>query len=192
MRKGGIPDVSDKMPVTYTSINPSKALTTTTNTNLTEVLNPFFVWSKWGRGCAYVAVILGMDSNHSSGFTVSTGAPQGCVLSPMLYTLHTQDSAPIHNGNFFVRFADMVLKLIYNNSETAPWCFVTNLAINSSETKKLVLDLKKKRENLSPSFSSMGKVSDSRFLGTCTSQDFTRGSNTIALLKNRQPHHWSF
>ncbi len=68
---------------------------------------------------------------------VSTGAPQGCVLSPMLYTLYTHDCAPIHSSNIFVKFADdtTVVGLIHNNDETAyrgevlnltTWCSLNN------------------------------------------------------------------
>lgn len=38
--------------------------------------------------------------------SVNTGAPQGCVFSPVLYTLYTQDCAPIHNSNLLVELKD--------------------------------------------------------------------------------------
>ena len=42
----------------------------------------------------------------SSTRTLSTGSPQGCVLSPLLYSLYTHDCSPAHPENNIVKFAD--------------------------------------------------------------------------------------
>lgn len=42
----------------------------------------------------------------SSTITLSTGAPQGCVLSLLLYSLYTHDCAPAHPSNTIIKFAD--------------------------------------------------------------------------------------
>ncbi len=47
-----------------------------------------------------------VGSNTSSSITLNTGAPQGCVLSPLLFTLLTHDCTPSHNSNLFIKFAD--------------------------------------------------------------------------------------
>ncbi len=47
-----------------------------------------------------------VGSNTSSTITLNTGAPQGCVLSPLLFTLLTHDCTPSHNSNLFIKFAD--------------------------------------------------------------------------------------
>ncbi len=39
-----------------------------------------------------------VGSNTSSTITLNTGAPQGCVLSPLLFTLLTHDCTPSHNS----------------------------------------------------------------------------------------------
>ncbi|KAJ8385612.1 hypothetical protein AAFF_G00184740 [Aldrovandia affinis] len=46
---------------------------------------------------------------------------QGCVLSPLLYSLFTHDCKPVHDSNIIVKFADdtTVVGLISNNDETA-------------------------------------------------------------------------
>ncbi len=69
----------------------------------------------------------------SSTLSVSTGAPQGCVLSPLLYTLFTHDCSASHHANYIIKFADdtTVLGLITNNNETAYRREVEQLAAQS-------------------------------------------------------------
>ncbi|KAF7642655.1 hypothetical protein LDENG_00253780, partial [Lucifuga dentata] len=57
----------------------------------------------------------------SPSLTLSTGAPQGCVLSPALYSLYTYDCRPTHPTNTIIKFADntTVVGLISNGDETA-------------------------------------------------------------------------
>ncbi len=58
--------------------------------------------------------------NTSSTTTLSTGAPQGCVLSPLLFTLLTHDCTAKFSFNHIIKFADdtTVVGLISNNDET--------------------------------------------------------------------------
>ncbi len=60
--------------------------------------------------------------NTSCTITLNTGAPQGCVLSPLLFTLLTYDCTPSHNSNLFIKFADdtTVVGLISIRTSTAP------------------------------------------------------------------------
>ncbi len=37
---------------------------------------------------------------------MSTGSPQGCVLSPLLYILYTNDCVSRHRDRFILKFAD--------------------------------------------------------------------------------------
>ncbi len=71
-----------------------------------------------------------VGSNTSSTITLNTGAPQGCVLSPLLFTLLTHDCTPSHNSNLFIKFADdtTVVGLISNRDETNYRSEVSRLA----------------------------------------------------------------
>ncbi|KAK3553651.1 hypothetical protein QTP70_006859 [Hemibagrus guttatus] len=59
-------------------------------------------------------------NSFSSTTILSTGAPQGCVLSPLLFTLLTHDCAAMHSLNHIVKFANdtTMVGLISKNDES--------------------------------------------------------------------------
>ncbi|KAK3546754.1 hypothetical protein QTP70_033947, partial [Hemibagrus guttatus] len=50
--------------------------------------------------------LVRIGNSFSSTTTLSTGAPQCCVLSPLLFTLLTHDCAAMHSSKHIVKFAD--------------------------------------------------------------------------------------
>ncbi|KAK1806840.1 hypothetical protein P4O66_005328 [Electrophorus voltai] len=57
----------------------------------------------------------------SSTLTLSTGAPQSCFLSPLLYSLYTYDCVATSSSTIIIKFADdtVVMGLILDNDERA-------------------------------------------------------------------------
>ena len=65
--------------------------------------------------------MLRVGNNTSTTLILNTGAPQGCVLSPLLYSLFTHDCKAKHDSNTVIKFADNtpMVGLITDNDETA-------------------------------------------------------------------------
>jgi hypothetical protein len=89
--------------------------------------------------------VVRVGINRSATLTFNEGAPQGCVLSVLLYSLFTHDSVATHGSNT-IKFADdtEVVGLITDDDETAyregvrdlaVWYQDNNLTLNVSKTK---------------------------------------------------------
>ena len=95
--------------------------------------------------------VVKVGNNISISPILNTGAPQRCVLSPLLYSLFTHDCMAMHASNLIIKFADdtTVVGLITNSDETAyrevvralgVWCqknnlLQNNLLLNINKTK---------------------------------------------------------
>jgi hypothetical protein len=86
---------------------------------------------------------------------LNTGALQGYMLSPLLYSPFNHDSMAKHTSNA-IKFANdtTVVGLITNNDETAyreevralgVWCLENNLSLNINKTKEMIVDFRKQR-----------------------------------------------
>ncbi len=138
--------------------------------------------------------------NTSSTTTLSTGAPQGCVLSPLLFTLLTHDCTAKFSSNHIIKFADdtSVVGLISNNDEThyreevaqlAEWCGANNLSLNVEKTKEVVMDFRRNSVDHPPltiDTSTVERVSSTKFLGVHITEDLTWTTNTKSVSKKAQ------
>ncbi len=131
---------------------------------------------------------------------LSTGSPQGCVLSPILYSLYTHDCRPVHHQNNIIKFADdiTVVGLISKGDEAAyrneilrlsERCSANNLTLNTTKTKEIILDFRRHRANPAPLYINgdcVERVQTFKFLGTIISADLKWSANTTAVIKKAQ------
>ena len=87
-----------------------------------------------------------LGNNTSATLILNTGAPQGCMLNPLLYSLFTH--------NTIIKFADdtTVVGLTTDNYVTAYREEIrdNNLSLNVSMTKELIVHYRKRREEHTP------------------------------------------
>ena len=137
------------------------------------------------------------NNMFSNTIVLNTGAPQGCVLSPILYSLFTNDCRSSNDSVKIVKFADdtTITGLISNSDEKAYlqqindlilWCDKNNLILNASKTKEMIFDFRKNKSPITPlqiKNENIELVNNLKFLGTIISSDFKWYSNTQIILK---------
>ena len=95
--------------------------------------------------------VVRVGRNTSATLILNTGAPHGCVLSPLLYSLFNHNCMARHDSNTIIKFADdtTVVGHITDNDETAyreevrdlaVWCQNNNLSLNVTKTKEIIVD----------------------------------------------------
>ena len=92
----------------------------------------------------------------SASIITNSGTPQGCVLSPILYTLFTYDCVDSQKDNTIRQLADdtAVIGYITGWDEVAlrrevaslvSWCEANYLTLNTDKMREIIVDMRKKR-----------------------------------------------
>ncbi len=142
---------------------------------------------------------VSVNGSVSSTICVSTGAPQGCVLSPILFTLYTNDCFSTSNDVFTIKFADdAVLSALLSTSELSyrqeianftEWCQNNYLVLNTKKTKEMIIDFRKKKTTFSPiviNGEEIEIVDEYKYLGTIIDSKLSFTDNTDYIYKKGQ------
>lgn len=137
-----------------------------------------------------------IDGSLSEVMYTSTGTPQGCILSPMLFTLYTYDCVASFDTNCIIKYADdtTIIGLISANDDSCyreevqnvvEWSKENNLLLNTSKTCELVIDFSPNNSHvpLVIDDSSVQIVEECTFLGLTLSKDLTWSKNTTNIVK---------
>uniref|UniRef100_A0A3B4G6L3 Reverse transcriptase domain-containing protein n=1 Tax=Pundamilia nyererei TaxID=303518 RepID=A0A3B4G6L3_9CICH len=141
-----------------------------------------------------------LGKNVSDSRTISTGSPQGCVLSPLLFSLYTNCCTSTHQSVKLIKFADdtTVIGLISDGDESAyrreverlvSWCSHNNLVLNAQKTVEIIVDFRKHTAPLPPIIltdTPITSVDSFRFLGTTITQDLKWEPTITSVIKKAQ------
>lgn len=98
--------------------------------------------------------LLKVSNSVSQVKAISTGDPQGCVSSPVLFTLFTNERSASHTQNYIFKHSDdsAVLSLLQVHDNTniyhseverfVEWCNTNHLTINVKKTEEIIFDPK--------------------------------------------------
>ncbi|KAK2905568.1 hypothetical protein Q8A73_009511 [Channa argus] len=155
----------------------------------------------WNYAMQTSAVVMGGNKTAHRVLQKCFGAcSNGCVLSPILYTLFTYDCVASHKDNIILKFADdtAVIGRIAGGDEAAyrrevaslvSRCGDNNLTLNTDKTKETIVDMRKERRTHQQLFIrelEVEKVRSFKYLGVHITEDFTWTPNVTQLVKKAQ------
>ncbi|KAK2181154.1 hypothetical protein NP493_409g06019 [Ridgeia piscesae] len=150
---------------------------------------------------------VNIGDNLSSSVTLSTGTLQGCVLSPMLYSLFTHDCLSYHVRTKILQFVDdtTVLGLITNYGEYEyrdqvnklnSWCNDNNLELNVNKTKEMIVEFRRKKSSPPSPLVIDGRtveiVQHFKFLGSTISSNLNWELHLVNIVKKAEQRLYFF
>ncbi|XP_061565200.1 uncharacterized protein LOC133419796 [Cololabis saira] len=141
-----------------------------------------------------------VNGSFSNIVHTSTGSPQGCVLSPLLYILYTNDCRSTQPNCHLVKFADDTVLLsllsapnLHHSSvlqDFITWCEGACLQLNSTKTKELIITFSSKQRQLAEAVTTIIRgepvevVEEYRYLGTIFDGLLKFTSNIEEIIRN--------
>jgi hypothetical protein len=147
----GIPRILFINSSAFNTIIPSKLIIKLEDLGLNPALCDWVLDFLKGRH-----QVVKVVNNISTLLILKTGATQGCVLSPLLYSLFTHDCVAMHASNSIIKFVEdtTVVGLITSNDETtyreevrAFRVWYQEISLNVNKNKEIVDFRKLQREN---------------------------------------------
>ena len=142
---------------------------------------------------------VSVNGSVSPTISVSTGAPQGCVLSPILFTIYTNECFSTSEDVFTIKFADdAVLSGLLSTSELSyrqeianftEWCQKNFLVLNTKKTKEIIIDFRKKKTTFMPiviNGEEIEIVNKYKYLGTIIDSKLSFTDNIDYIFKKGQ------
>jgi len=133
--------------------------------------------------------------------SISTGAPQGCVLSANLFTIYEADHDFINSDCCMImKYADdTVIVGLLNNSDDcknneyvqavasfSEWCKCNYLDLNIKKTKEMIIDFRTKKEvisNILIGGQPVEIVHKYKYLGTIIDDNLSNSENVQHIVK---------
>ena len=145
------------------------------------------------------------SSEQSSTIIISTGGPQGCVISAFLFIIYTNDMINHSRTCKVIKYADdtVVIGLVNDNDESeyrdtidnvASWCSANFLDLNVSKTKEMIIDFRRNQNKKDPihiNDSEVDIVSSYKYLGVTIQDDLKWDTHVDMQLKkaNKRMYH---
>ena len=136
------------------------------------------------------------SGHQSSTVTTYRGAPQGCVLSPVLFSLYTSDCVSSTSCCSILKYADdtVIIALLSNRAndyfsqvdEFTQWCDDHYLTLNTTKTKEMVIDFRRNgadHENVIIHNQVIEQVDSYKYLGTVIDDKLSWRANVQSVYK---------
>ena len=150
--------------------------------------------------------VVRIGSNTSGTLYLSTGVPQGCCSSPRFYALYVHDLVSKHSTVKFYKYSDDTTVSVLVSpgdpndtaeadyleevSDISAYCRASNLKLNTSKTKEMIVDFRRRAHSEPPPLFIDGeeveRVTCFKFLGIQIANDLTWSHHTDAIRKKAQ------